>query len=339
MPDTSQTVLEPGVDDADVCGHPAEEGNRVRVRRGPFPRLPCPRASYDRPVSALEIVALLLPWMVVAFLAWLLVGVVRQHGHALVRIDQLRERLDAMDRTIERLAPAHAPLTAPGLSGLTVGATAPSFALPDLDGRERTLEEFHAEPFVVAFFDSGCGYCQAMAPRLGGVSATSTRMLIVARGDADWYCAAAAEHEWSCAVVLDADGQVAAAYQTTATPTGYLIGVDGRIAAPLAIGADALLELTGSDAERLAVERARAAGLSVRETSTSRIKRDGLDAGTPAPNFELPDLNGQQHTLSDFRGQRVLLDVYGGAPGAFAPASASGRDETVSMRNWSRGTR
>ena len=32
-------------------------------------------------------------------------------------------------------------------------------------------------------------------------------------------------------------------------------------------------------------------------------------------------------------------DVYGGAPGAFAPASASGRDETVSMRNWSRGTR
>jgi hypothetical protein len=32
-------------------------------------------------------------------------------------------------------------------------------------------------------------------------------------------------------------------------------------------------------------------------------------------------------------------NVYGGAPGAFAPASASGRDETVSMRNWTRGTR
>ena len=32
-------------------------------------------------------------------------------------------------------------------------------------------------------------------------------------------------------------------------------------------------------------------------------------------------------------------DVYGGAPGAFAPASVSGRDETVAMRNWSRGTR
>ena len=32
-------------------------------------------------------------------------------------------------------------------------------------------------------------------------------------------------------------------------------------------------------------------------------------------------------------------DVYGGAPGAFAPATASGRDESVVMRNWTRGTR
>jgi len=31
--------------------------------------------------------------------------------------------------------------------------------------------------------------------------------------------------------------------------------------------------------------------------------------------------------------------IYGGAPGAHGPASASGRDESVSMRDWSRGTR
>ena len=31
--------------------------------------------------------------------------------------------------------------------------------------------------------------------------------------------------------------------------------------------------------------------------------------------------------------------IYSGAPGAASPASASGRDESVSMRNWSRGTR
>ena len=31
--------------------------------------------------------------------------------------------------------------------------------------------------------------------------------------------------------------------------------------------------------------------------------------------------------------------VYSGAPGAFRPARASGRDERVSMADWSRGTR
>jgi hypothetical protein len=31
--------------------------------------------------------------------------------------------------------------------------------------------------------------------------------------------------------------------------------------------------------------------------------------------------------------------IYSGAPGAHGPASASGRDELVSIHNWSRGTR
>jgi hypothetical protein len=31
--------------------------------------------------------------------------------------------------------------------------------------------------------------------------------------------------------------------------------------------------------------------------------------------------------------------IYGGAPGAHSPASASGRDRSVTMRDWSRGTR
>ena len=31
--------------------------------------------------------------------------------------------------------------------------------------------------------------------------------------------------------------------------------------------------------------------------------------------------------------------VYGGAPGAHGPASASGRDQGVSISDWSRGTR
>lgn len=35
-----------------------------------------------------------------------------------------------------------------------------------------------------------------------------------------------------------------------------------------------------------------------------------LEIGTPAPDFTLPDQNGAPHTLSDYRGRRVILYFY-----------------------------
>jgi len=35
-----------------------------------------------------------------------------------------------------------------------------------------------------------------------------------------------------------------------------------------------------------------------------------LEIGTPAPDFTLPDQNGCMHTLSDYRGQKVVLYFY-----------------------------
>ncbi len=35
-----------------------------------------------------------------------------------------------------------------------------------------------------------------------------------------------------------------------------------------------------------------------------------LQAGTPAPDFTLPDENGEQHSLSDFRGKPLVLYFY-----------------------------
>jgi peroxiredoxin len=41
--------------------------------------------------------------------------------------------------------------------------------------------------------------------------------------------------------------------------------------------------------------------------SESRIERNGLKAGTPAPAFRLPDLHGGTVSLEEYRGRRVLL--------------------------------
>jgi peroxiredoxin len=44
-----------------------------------------------------------------------------------------------------------------------------------------------------------------------------------------------------------------------------------------------------------------------RDLADSKIQREGLPAGTPAPDFLLPALDGGQLSLAQFRGRRVLL--------------------------------
>ena len=50
-----------------------------------------------------------------------------------------------------------------------------------------------------------------------------------------------------------------------------------------------------------------AAAVRTRPLSESRIVRDGLKAGTPAPGFSLPEINGGTVSLDQFRGRKVLL--------------------------------
>src|SRR5206468_1918024 len=44
-----------------------------------------------------------------------------------------------------------------------------------------------------------------------------------------------------------------------------------------------------------------------RSLSESRLNRGGLPAGTPAPAFRLPRLDGGEISLEEYRGRRVLL--------------------------------
>ena len=60
-----------------------------------------------------------------------------------------------------------------------------------------------------------------------------------------------------------------------------------------------------------------------RSLARSKLKRDGLTAGTPAPDFRLPRLDGRgELTLSDLRGRKVLM-VFS-SPGC-GPCNTSGR--------------
>jgi hypothetical protein len=105
-------------------------------------------------------------------------------------------------------------------------------------------------------------------------------------------------------VLLQGETDVVARYQAYGTPTGYLIDDAGRLASGLAVGSQALLALAGAagaEVQPAAVEPAHAgtpratrppALMTLKPLTESRLKRDGLRAGTPAPTFTLPTLDG-----------------------------------------------
>jgi peroxiredoxin len=117
------------------------------------------------------------------------------------------------------------------------------------------------------------------------------------------------EHGLRGPVLLQDGMEIGAQYQCNGTPMGYLIDEQGRIASEMAIGGPALLALA-SGARRQTPDGSGDGPEPLggkRTLEESKIQRDGLPAGTPAPAFRLPLLHGGELSLSDCQGRKVLL--------------------------------
>jgi peroxiredoxin len=256
-------------------------------------------------VHALLIAAFVLPWVLVGFMVYLLAFAMHERGDAALHLQQLQRRIWDLEAQIEP-PPEERP-------GLELGVDAPPVELTDLDGRRRSLAEFRGQPVVLVFSSPDCAHSRRLAPELGRLPENAPAPVVITHGDAAENRALASRSGWTCPVLLDDAWQVVDAYNAIGTPSAYLIDGQGRIASSLAVGQEAILALFdplsySPDVEQLKLlDRARAAGLRVRDTSESRINRDGLKAGEDAPTFVLPDLDGRPRSLLDYRGTRVLL--------------------------------
>jgi peroxiredoxin len=291
------------------------------------------------------IAALVVSWVLVAALAGMLFVLIKQHGELIMYQHDLDHRLE-MSSFFEGKRAEREGSSPAGAEehGLPVGAPAPEFALQDLKGTEKTLESYRGKPFVVAFFSDSCGYCLRMAPEIGRMN-SDRPLVLISHGEKDNHLELAAENKWKTDVLIEPEYDVMMAYQVLGTPSGYLVDGEGRIASGMAVGADAVMGLldatpleseTESDGdasgnghvhgmELAAGSEATAAtgtALKTRDVGESNIVRTGLPAGTEAPNFVLPDLDGNPHALVDYRGKRVLLvfsDVTCGPCEAMSP--------------------
>lgn len=259
------------------------------------------------------ILSLALAWVLILVGIWLGWQLLRQNGRLILRLEAIEERLNIIE-----FGDASAPV------GLPVGSVAPEFDLPDLAGERRTLAQFRAQPLLLIFFNTDCGYCRDMAPKLAGLKQRSGGRgqksdaasngtplpVIISGGDAEKNRQFFNEHKITSPVLLQNDSEVAKVYEANGTPTGYLVDAEGKIASALAVGAEAVLALASGDSQPALSPQPtddRASRFGNRSLARSKLARNGLKAGTPAPLFRLPRLGGGELALEDLRGSRVLL--------------------------------
>ncbi len=134
-----------------------------------------------------------------------------------------------------------------GSSLFKVGELAPRFAVPDLQGKERSLDELLGRETLLLFWNPGCGYCKAMADDLKRWEAKPGRnapqlVFISMGGEA----VVKQESEGFKSLFLhDADSDIMPMFGANGTPSAVLLDAEGRITSSLAVGEKNILALLG----------------------------------------------------------------------------------------------
>jgi peroxiredoxin len=245
--------------------------------------------------ESIVVVGLILQVLTLFTLTFFLYQLAAQQGRILLRLDDL-------ERTKEKAADGQT-------RGLAVGTAVADFELPDLTGNNVSLTDFRGRRVLLIYWSPECGFCDMAAADLAKLQAplqgNNTQPILVSFGDAAGNRKLAGEHGLTCPILLLENSPArefveSKLFEFCGTPSAYLLDEQGRVAAPLAVGMDDVILLARESAARKPAVRKL-------PLERSRIEREGLKAGTPAPNFNLPDIHGESVSLEHFRGRKVLL--------------------------------
>jgi peroxiredoxin len=131
--------------------------------------------------------------------------------------------------------------------GKKVGEPAPSFELPDLDGRTIDLSGFRGSETLILFWNPDCAFCNQMLDDLKALETNppteAPKLLIVSNGTVE----ANKAMGLSSPMVLDQEYSVDKAFGAPGTPSAVLVDAEGKIASEVAVGPTEVLELAGAD--------------------------------------------------------------------------------------------
>ena len=257
--------------------------------------------------------------LVLALLAgqwWFLVQLLRQNGRLLVRL----EALEASLAEGSSVAPSENGTPVRQAEGLPVGSTAPEFSLTGLHGETLTLDALRSpgKPVMMLFTDPGCGPCNALLPEVGRWQEEHAHKLtlsLISRGKVEENKTKAQEQGlWH--VLLQKDWEVCESYEVRDTPSAVLVSADGKVATPVAGGAEGIRDLlsyaVGERAQLpMQPQQPQAQGQPCPNCGKVHAAAPTVEAaqkvGEEAPEVKLPDLEGHTVELADFRGELTLV--------------------------------
>ena len=257
--------------------------------------------------ATVSLIASVVLGLVSAGLAAALFQILKQQGRLLLRLEQVEGYL-GMDAggSIDR---GTVSLQARSPAGLRAGTVFPDFRLNDLDGKATALGDLRGQPVLLVHWSARCSFCDLVAPDLAklepGLETAGVRLLLVSSGAEEAERKAAGEHGLKSTILLQNGANRIEALASLGTPSAYLLDEEGRVARPLAVGADQVLALAEELVPRAAGKKRRLPG--ERPLSESRLERNGLRSGTPAPLFTLPEIQGGTLSLDRHRGKKVFL--------------------------------
>jgi peroxiredoxin/uncharacterized membrane protein YphA (DoxX/SURF4 family) len=246
-----------------------------------------------------------------------LVHLLRQNGRLLVR-------LEAVEATLAEGSSVVAPSTngtpVHQAEGLPVGSEAPDFSLSGLHGETLTLEALRSSgnPIMALFTDPNCGPCNAMLPDVGRWQeehANKLTLALVSRGEVEENKTKAQEHGLRN-VLLQKDWEVSESYEVRGTPSAVLISPDGKVASPVAGGAEGirgLLSYAVGERAQLPMQpqQPQTEGQPCPNCGKVHAAAPTVEAaqkvGEEAPEVKLPNLEGKTVELADFRGEETLV--------------------------------
>jgi peroxiredoxin len=230
----------------------------------------------------------------------LLVGIVyqlfQQQGRLLLQVESLEQMIPETMEAHEAQPPR----------GIPVAAPIPSFELPDVDDTVVKLEDFRGRRLLLVNWSTTCGFCEAIVEDLAKLQPQLEKrgvdVVLVSRGDPEDNRRMVAGSGLNARILLQlGETGMIDAFARTGTPAAYLVDEHGRAAKPMALGADQVPELAREAAGRKIVLT------TERPLSESRLMRDGLPPGSPAPAFDLPAVSGGKVSLDELRGSEALV--------------------------------